>query len=223
MGAVLRSPPISHVELLSVLEVQIPLVRASYQVHTPVIVQMTEWERESLQKLDKGLHNRTKTARTLVDNALRSYAHACLRSQRLKDVQLVIEELDLFTCQMLVSEFAHMKSLLDTTLKTYQMPFKVLCERVVSRSVSHAFADDLHLHAGAFTQAVLKFGTALQTSQELAGRVLDYQPFITDWVDSIVTLSSVSTDTYNSLVKLNHIHHKNLAYLSHPVRSSRTA
>ncbi len=223
MGAVLRSPSISHVELLSVLEVQIPTVRAAYQIHTPVMVHLTEWNIDALEKFDKGLQSRSKTARTAVDNALRSYAHACLRSQRLKDTPVVVEEFDLFTCQMLVSEFAHMKSVLDHTLITYQLPFKVLCDRVVSRCVNYAATDDLHIQYGAFTQAIVRFSNCLQTSQELAGRVLDYQPFASDLVGSLLTLSMTSTDAYNSLVKLNQIHHRNLESLSHPARTVKCA
>ncbi len=223
MGAALRSPSISHVELLSVLEVQIPKVRAAHHVQTPIALQLTEWDADALEKFDKGLRTRTKTARTAVDNALRLFAHACLRSHRLADANVVVEEPDLFTCQMLVSEFAHMKTLLDAVMTTYQLPYKVLTDRVVSRSMSHAFADDLHMQYGSLTQAIRRFTQSLQTSQELAGRVLDYQPFIVDWVASLISVSVSSTDAYNALVKLNHVHHRNLEYLSHPVRSVKVA
>lgn len=220
MGTILRSPPISHVELLSVLEVQIPTVRSPYQIHSPLIVYVTEWDRDALSKFDSGLRTRTKVSRSTVDNALRSFAHASLRAQRLKDAVFTPNEIDLFMCLMLVSEFAHMKTTFDTVLNTYQMPYKVLCDRVVSRSVSHAGADDLHSQYGIFNQAILKFAKNLQTCQELSGRVLDYQPFMADLVCTLLSLSASSTDAYNALVKLNHVHHKNLEFVNRPLVSS---
>lgn len=220
MGATLRSPPISQVELLSVLEVQIPTVRAAYQIHAPLIVYMTEWDRDALAKFDTGLRSRSKASRTSVDNALRSFAHAALRSQRLKDIAFDASEIDLFMCQMLVSEFAHMKAMFDNVLNTYQMPYKVLCDRVISRSVSYAGADDLHLQYGVLNQAIVKFSKNLQTCQELSGRVLDYQPFVVDLVGALLALSTTSTDAYNALIKLNNVHHRSLEFVNRPLVAS---
>lgn len=214
MGASLRSPSVSNVELLSVLEVQIPRIRAAYQLHTPIMLGLTEWEQETLTSIDTKLQKRDKTQRTSVDEALRLFSAANIRNESLAESQIDTARAELLTCLMVIREFSQMKTALDTVLNTYQLPFKALVDRVVSRSASYATADELHQYYGVFTQSVRKFATHLQTCQELAGRVMDYQPFFSDMVSNMIELNCASTDAYNALVKLNHIHHKNLEYVN---------
>lgn len=216
MATILKTPAISNVDMLSVLEVQIPKIRTTHQSLTPFVIEVTEWKTRDLNAFDTALSERTQNSRLTVDNALRCFANASLRSRGLESVEITNGEIDLYLCQMVVKELSLIAGMFDAAIKNYQMPYTVLCQRLIAHTGTCGSVDSLHVQYGELNKHLSGLLQWVQTSQEFAGRLLDYRPCIMELVKSVIHAGASCTSAYSAIIRLNQVHHQHLDYINQP-------
>lgn len=219
MSARPKSSSLTRVDLLSALEVHIPSMRALYHKLSPLIVAVSNWDRDDVVVFDKSLAN-SKASRTVIDEALRKFTHAGLRNIDIEQIDFPTAEIDFHLCLALVQELAKIAQLAEAVTHSYSMPYQVLCSRIGGRGSFASEGDDLHNHYGVFNQSKIRFIQELSKAQEFATRLMDYSPHATDLVDSIIEVGMRATDLVQSLQQLNSSHHRGIEYAFRPTAYS---